>query len=158
MEPNGSRRLTNCWPSALVLVRKQPLYPSLRAKRSNPGGLRARLDLGCFAVARNDDLPIHLFADDSLVPAIHELLRPGIASRDGPPGATFSNETAASIFLRRFLFRKNRNDARVVFELFRPPPIPVEWARPFELGLEWTSRREMAAQRIEKIESAPGKW
>ena len=36
---------------------------------------------------------------------------------------------------------------------------PDRWARPFELGLEdkvWKSRPEMAAQRLEKIESAPG--
>ena len=33
-------------------VRKPVPYPSLRAQRSNPGGLQLRLSLGCFAVAR----------------------------------------------------------------------------------------------------------
>ena len=47
----------------------------------------------------------------------------------------------------------------VLFELFRPPAIPVGSARPFELSLEdevWNFGTEMAAQRLEKIESAPG--
>ena len=46
----------------------------------------------------------------------------------------------------------------VLFELFRPPPIPVGSARPFELSLEdfRKSCPEMAAQRLEKIEFAPG--
>ena len=60
-----------------------------------------------------------------------------------PPGATFSSERAAAIFLWRFLFRENQNDAMVLFELFRPPPIPVGSARPLELSQEdkvWKSR------------------
>ena len=77
-----------------------------------------------------------------LVPVIHKLLRQVIASRDGPPGAV----KGGGDFSAAILFLENQNDAMVLFELFRPPPIPVGAARPFEQV--WRSRTEM-------IESAP---